>query len=46
MMVLELIAFEGMEILDQSRDPLALEAASKDTGNCNNDNQTNTSMDC
>ena len=38
------ITIEGMEILDDSRDPLALEPASTDAGNGDND-QTNTSMD-
>ena len=38
------ITTEGMEILDDSRNPLALEAAFTDAGNGDHD-QTNTSMD-
>ena len=38
------ITIEGMEILDDSRDLLALEAASTDAGNGDNDDQTNTSI--
>ena len=38
------ITIEGMEILDDSRDPIAFKAASTDAGN-GDDNSTNTSMD-
>ena len=39
------ITIEGMEILDDSRDPFALETASMDAGNGDDDDCTNTSTD-